>query len=319
MILITGGGGNIGRATAKYLIDTGEEVLLLQRNAVDVPDFLEAFWGKQAKGALGNILDLPFLLGLVKDYQVESIIHTAGMWENRTGEGTLHQVLQVATQGTMNVMEAARIFGLRRVTFTSSIGVYHGSEGSYMSMSEDSLLPPVSFSYIGNTKKMVEQMLLLYTNDYGLSAPSVRVGGVYGPPVRRVPWTRSAIVIMVANAVAGKPSDHPDLSPNDYNSSPIYSMDNAKGIGLIHMAKSLKHYHYNLAEGKAYSWAKIVQAIKEVIPDADIRLGPAKPEEKAEKPRTMSIDRIKEELGFAPDYDLKRGIKAYIDWLREGS
>jgi len=318
MILITGGGGNIGRTIAKYLIGTGEEVLLLQRHAVDVPDFLEPFWGKQAKGAVGNILDLPFLLALVKDNQVESIIHTAGMWENRAGEGSLHQVLQVATQGSMNVLEAARLSGLRRVSFTSSVGVYGGYEGPATSMSEDLNLPPVSFSYIGNTKKIVEQMLLLYANDYGLSAPSIRVGGVYGPPVRHVPWTRSALVIMIANAVAGKPSDHPNLAPNDYNSSPIYSMDNAKGIGLIHMAKSLKHYQYNLAEGKAYNWAEIVQAIKEVIPDADIRLGPAKPEEKAEKPRTMSIDRIKEELGFVPDYDLKQGVKAYIDWLREG-
>ena len=32
----------------------------------------------------------------------------------------------------------------------------------------------------------------------------------------------------------------------------------------------------------------------------------------------MNIERIRQDVGFAPDYDLKRAVKAYIDWLRDG-
>jgi len=32
----------------------------------------------------------------------------------------------------------------------------------------------------------------------------------------------------------------------------------------------------------------------------------------------MSIERIKEDVGFTPEYDLKRGVRAYIDWIRDG-
>ena len=310
VILITGGGGLIGLNLARYLVDREKEVLLLQRHPTEVPSFLAPFWGDQIKEAIGNILDLPLLLGFVKTYQIESIIHAAGTWEGRGGEGTLHQVVQVATKGTINVLEAAHLFGLRRVTFISSVAVYTGWTGAYL---EDSYLPPVSFSYIGNTKKVAEQICLLYANEYGLSVPSIRVGRVYGPTAH---WQRNPLEVMVTDAIAGKSTDLSNISGRVHQ-YPIYVKDCARGISLVHLAKSLKHYHYNLSEGKLYTWFEIAQVIKELIPDAEIRLGTTEPEE-ATQPQLFSIGRIRKELGFVPDYDLKRGIKAYADWFREG-
>lgn len=308
VILITGGGGLIGLNLARYLVDRGKEVLLLQRHPTEVPSFLAPFWGNQAKEAIGDILDLPLLLGLVKTYQIESIIHAAGTWEGRGGEGALYQVVKVNIEGTANIMEVGRVCGLRRITYISSISVYYGRGEPW---NEDVDLPAISCTFIGNTKKAAEQICFLYMKEYGLSIPIIRLARVYGPAAH---WGRNPMEVMIRNTVAGEPTDLSYISGKSCV-APIYVKDCAKGISLVHLAEAPKHNIYNLGDGKFYSWLEVAEIVSKLIPDAEIRLGTGEP---AVNFFPMSIDRIKEEMGFAPDYDINQGIRAYIDWFKEG-
>ena len=134
MILITGGGGFLGVNIARALLDKGQEVLLLQRHPVRPPSFLASFWGKQAKCAIGNVLDLPFLLGLAKEYHVDSIIHAAfdnDSLLNREGPMSAHlyQFVQVPVQGCINLMEVARLHNIRRLTLDQFPVAYTGAPG----------------------------------------------------------------------------------------------------------------------------------------------------------------------------------------------
>jgi nucleoside-diphosphate-sugar epimerase len=113
--------------------------------------------------------------------------------------------MKVNLQGTVDILEAARIFDLRRVTFLSSISVYMPTSTKREFLSEEDDLPAVSSEWIGGSKKAGEQICQLYAKQYGLSIPIVRPPQVWGP----LYWThRSPVHSMIENAIAGKPSDY---------------------------------------------------------------------------------------------------------------
>ncbi|MFC1957800.1 NAD-dependent epimerase/dehydratase family protein, partial [Chloroflexota bacterium] len=122
--------------------------------------------------------------------------------------------------------------------------------------------------------------------------------------------------LMVDAAIAGKPLDLSRLCGLTRGSH-TYVRDIAKAIGMIHLAPSLKHSIYNASCGELHSYGDFVEAIKEVIPGTQIKLGTTRSEKDVDH-TVLSIDRIKEDVGFAPDYDIKKGVKAYIEWVRDG-
>ena len=315
MIAIAGGSGFFGLNTARCLAEKGKEVLLIQRHGIKPPSFLAPYWGKQVRQAVGSILDLSFLIELVKTYTIDSIIHAAHMTHGerpdprtrKSGE-SLHQLLEVQISGLMNCLEAARLADLRRVTFTSSVDLYRGLPDQCEVWHEDAFLPPLSFSEIGNSKRVMEQISFLYNAYYGLSVASLRIGANYGPACGYM-----GINEMVHDALKGKKTELPKLASNR-RTHPVYAGDTAEAACLVHLAESLKHYIYNVADGTHPTMQEIADVIKEVIPDADIELGPAGEEVKI---RMQSMDRIKDELGFVPR-TLKEGIKAYVAFLKEG-
>lgn len=309
MILITGGGGFLGLNTARELVDRGQNVLLVRRNSFELPSFLSAYADGKIKTAMGDIGETSFLYGIIKKYDVESIIHLASIHE---GLGSLHQVFEVNVEGTRKVLEAANVFGLRRVTFCSSIGVYRIIT-KHQVLHEDLDLPARSDGYISATKKICEQICRLYAKEYGMSIPCVRPSIVWGPMY----WSGlQPQQKMIENAVVGNPTDLSHIC-GQTRKNLVYVRDCARAMSLVHRSPSLKHDIYNISDGETHRLAEFAEAILEFIPDAKISLGSERTPADVDLP-VMSIERIREDLGFTPEYDLRRGMKAYIDWLRHG-
>lgn len=315
MILITGGGGLLGLNLARALVDQGEEVLILswfhERYKEDVPSFLIPFWNKQVMEVEGDVLDWASITGLMTKYPIESIVHAAGIWPGRPGTTSLHHVISVDVVGTLNVLEMARIFNIRRVTFISSINVYFGL-GDRVEGREEMHLPAVYPDAIGATKKASEQICGLYANTFEMSVPIIRIARIYGPTAH---WMRNPMERMVVSAVEGLPADCLDTYEGSYL-CPIHAKDCAKGITLIHLAKQLRYNIYNLADGNYITYREVANIVKEIIPSADIRLGIDKHLDTSYPFQPVIIERIRAE-GWTPEYaDLKKGIEVYIDYLR---
>jgi UDP-glucose 4-epimerase len=312
MILITGGGGFIGLNLAKYLVDQGQQVLLVRRHAFDVPSFLAPDVGKQVFIAQGDISEPAVLYFLLKTHKVESVIHAAVVTESSAGS-SLYQALKVNLQGTIDLLEAARTFELKRITFLSSVSVYNPPRPNLKTLSEDSDLSAAPGEWISGSKKAGEQICQLYVREYGMSVPIVRPPQVWGP----LYWThRSPVHTMIENAISGKPSDFSHIYGG--NKTPFsYVRDCARALGLIHLAPSLKYNIYNIADSQSHSLADFAQAIKEVVPAARIKLGESRPPSLIELP-PMSIERLQFETGFIPQYSLKQAVQAYIAWLKDG-
>ena len=311
MILITGGGGLVGLNLAHALVECGERVLLLQRHETETPPFLAPYWGSEVQAVVGEVLDQSFMSDVIKGYSVESIVHAAATWPGRDTTGaSLCDMISINVVATLHMLELARRFGLRRMTFISSSTVYMGID-ERLTCTEEMSLPVGPAHAIPATKKACEQICSLYAAQ-GLSVPSVRVSRVYGPTAH---WGRNPMERMVMNTIRGNVAEIADAC-EDEHISVIHAKDCGTGIALIHLARNLQHRIYNLSDGNYPTYGDAARLLKEIIPGADIRLG-------ATNTRTgghpaVSIERIRSE-GWSPEYgDLRVGLEAYISYVKEG-
>lgn len=314
MILITGGGGFLGLNLARELIDRGEKVALADRRAFEPPSFLTPYIGKQAMVCIGDITEPQFLYSIIREHSIRSIIHCAFALK---GSAPLYRTLVGNVDGTLELLEAARIFGLDRVTYLSSQNVYLTTGPMPAIFSEDNDLPSASSNNdlnIGANKKVGEQICQLYASEYKMSVPIVRPSFIWGPMYLHLTGIQTQVA-MVRNAVAGKITDLSGVC-GTIKSLYVYVRDCAKAIGLVHLAPTLKFPIYNICDGQRHTINDFAQAIREIIPSAQIIPGKTRSEMDVDYPE-MSLERIKGDVGFVPEYDLKRGVLAYITWLRD--
>jgi len=111
--------------------------------------FLSPLFRQTGQEGAGRYRDLSFLYRVLKKYEVDSIIHAASLHETT---GILYEALKVNIDGTIEILEAARILGLRRGQF------YQFNNGLCVEQVDGDLkrryeLPWASLGYISGTKK----------------------------------------------------------------------------------------------------------------------------------------------------------------------
>ena len=317
MILITGGLGFLGANLAKLLCDAGEDVLLTSNRNVEIPPFLAPFLEKNLKVTPLDITSLEKVSEAVQQFGVKSIVHAAVRSEK--GDTALYQAMHVNVTGTINALEAARRAEIKRVIFISSEAVYQGI-GDTKPFKEEEKLPMASDRFIPGTKKAGEILCLMYCKQYGMEVISARATRMYGPLYRGV---RNLAGHMVENAAKGIPvalANHDPAEAHDI----IYVRDAARAIILLLQARTLRHRIYNVGFGRLVSLSEFAEAIKKLLPEAEIHLGDGPgPLISTKTPMDINacvdISRLREETGFSPEYDPYRGVEHYFHWARYGA
>jgi len=308
MILVTGGLGFLGCNLAYYLAKKGEKLVLSQHRIYRIPSFLEPFVEKNIWISPCDILDFSSLFHLLEKYPVKSIIHTAATYGQK---GNLYQTLNINIVGTVNVLEAARIKNVNRITFTSSQSVYQRNREKWHEEDED--LPLKSIHGISLTKKAGDMICDYYHKEYELDIVITRPSQVYGPLYAT---GVNPLQIMVENSVAGKATDLPEVAPDDGNNL-IYVKDCARAIGLIHLTKKPRFSVYNVGD-RYVRYGEMADMVRKMMPGSKINLG-ENIKEKIREPMFLSLKRLKDEFEFKSEYDLEHGIKDYVEWLRDGT
>jgi UDP-glucose 4-epimerase len=98
----------------------------------------------------------------------------------------------------------------------------------------------------------------------------------------------------------------------------IYNKDSAHGIYLACMAKNPKSRVYNIGTGVGVTLNDVARVVRKHLPHAEIEIGPGLNFLGMPYPASSvyDISRARAELGFAPQYDLERGIADYLDSLK---
>ena len=314
MIMITGGMGFLGSSMAKLLCEQGQTVLLTVHKQTGLAPFLEPYRDKTLFTTPLDITALEEIEKTIEAHGVTSIIHAASVYE---AKGTLYDAMRVNVLGTINVLEASVRAGIGRVSALSSEAVYQGIKQTEP-LREEQLLSVESDRYVPGTKKAEENLAFLYAAKAGLDVVLIRASRIYGPLFAGV---RSPMHLMAQAGANGTACDLPHIDEDEGHDN-IYVKDCARGVIMLHTAEKLLHRVYNLGAGRLTTFGQIRKAIQEVSPTATISLGKNLGDVTATKSSLdisacLDITRIREELGFQPAYDLEKGMRAYIAWLRD--
>jgi nucleoside-diphosphate-sugar epimerase len=233
------------------------------------------------------------------------VIHLAAS----VGEANIDNVyagFQVNLVAVINVAEAVRLAGVRRLVHASTQAVYAGDDPKAL-LREDS--PIDCRERVYNASKIgCEHVLRTYAAKHKSELALLRFAGVYGyHSVAGGPGV--AVQEAVWAAMASKPVELNVYETVDF----IYVKDLANGIALAVHTLPLPHNLYNLGSGALTTAEDVEAALKTIFPGVDMKRGKLTPA----RPR-MDITRARTELGFNPEYKLEAGLRDYIAELKRG-
>ena len=186
---------------------------------------------------IGSVLDLPLLLNTIKQHKVQDVIHLAAIMAGAKERPV--ETVQVNVMGTVNVLEAGRILGLRRVICTSSFAAA-GATGKDQSrlIPETEYALPVNardgIAPYASTKLMCEELTYMYRAEHGVDAAIIRPARVYGPGLPRGRSAGVPIQAIFEKAIAGEAVSVPQGA--DTRIDLTYVKDEVRGFILTYRA-----------------------------------------------------------------------------------
>jgi UDP-glucose 4-epimerase len=306
MILITGGLGFIGLHTARSLLDLGEDVVLTQYRVARQPDFIKEDLGKRVFIEQLDATDGDAMMQIGKRYKIDGIIHLA-----TPGLGALDAAgdFRVNMMSLLNCLQAAEAWGVKRLGVASSITVYAGiDDGPF---TEDLPLRTTPANPVEAYKKAYEITSTHYAQRTGLDVVLLRAGYIWGPLYHSM---GNAVSRLTHAAVKGvTPELRGDLYEDDAQDY-CYVRDCGRGIALLQTAEKLQHLAYNIGAGRASSNKEFADAIRRHYPNAILPLKPGSSVPR--KDPYMSLDRIKADTGYEPEFSVDAAMDDYIAWLQ---
>ena len=172
-ILITGGTGNLASRLLVPLVRRGDDLTLLdvrESPETTIPEL------RQCRTVIGDLSAKDDFFKLVDESRFDSILHMAALLSGDAEEDS-DRAWKVNMEGTRNVLEAARIFSVGKVVFTSTVASF----GPGVPEPVDVDAPQWPVSLYGATKVAGERLGVYYHSRFGLDFRCVRLAAVVAP------------------------------------------------------------------------------------------------------------------------------------------
>ena len=325
-VLVTGGAGYIGSHTVIELLNSGNQVVIVDNFYNSQPEVLKRIKelsGKDFKFYEVDVLNKEDLTKVFEENKIDSVIHFAGY--KAVGE-SVEKPLEYYHNNltsTFILCEVMKKFGVKNLVFSSSATVYGLNNISPLKEG----LPLSTTNPYGTTKLMIEQILndlwnsdkewsialLRYFNPIG-AHESGRIGeNPNGIPNNLMPYiTQVAVGKREKLSVFGSDYDTVDgTGVRDY----IHVVDLAKGHikALEKHSKINKIEAYNLGAGKGYSVLQLVEAFEKAN---GVKIPYAISERRAGDVATCYADssKAKEQLGWEAEKTIEDMCKDSWNW-----
>jgi nucleoside-diphosphate-sugar epimerase len=300
MILTTGGLGMIGAHTARALADLGYRVVVTTHRRAEVPSFLA---GRVAVEAL-DVTDGDAVLALADRHDITDIVHLAGSVPGKDPVDFFRTDLT----GLLNILDAARTWGVRRFAVASSLGVYAGRPE--IRWHEELDLPTTRLPHpIVAFKKAVEPLTTHVLLGSDVQPVVLRIGSTWGPlmdpesPFNPIPPYINAVL---------RGEQPPPLYADDGGDF-CYASDAGRAIALLMTAPTLRHETYNVGSGRPFTNRELTAALQTLRPGLRLELRPGRRTGPGDNPY-LDITRLTEDTGFAPAFDVTAAVADYLAW-----
>ena len=302
-ILVTGGAGFIGSHVAQAYADAGHEVLVLDNLSSGKEENIP----RQARFVFGEIQS-ETAAEAIKTFRPEVINHHAAQINVRKSVEDPAFDANANIIGSLNLLEAARKNGARKIIFASSGGAGYG-EQEYFPADENHPIRPVS--PYGVAKVSVEHYLHYYKVQYGLEYTSLRYSNVYGP--RQDPFGEAGVVaIFCTRLLRGQTTiiNGDGKQTRDY----VYVGDVVRAnIEALTRGDGLK---INIGTAMETDVNDLFRKLRQLSESAQEEIhGPAMP---GEQRRSVIDNRLAfDELGWYPNMLLDDGLALTLAYFRE--
>jgi UDP-glucose 4-epimerase len=224
----------------------------------------------------------------------------------------------VNAMGTVKVLEAATRAGVERVVYTSSRAAYGLIDGpnahpTYEPIKEDHPLRP--FLVYDVCKVASEGMGRNYSRSRGMQFIALRFAQIFGPGKLQRHGAYGLFSQLVESPLAGKPVAIP--RGGDQRDDLIYVDDVAEAIVLATLHPNPSYDVYNISRGVGTTLHDYADAVRKVIPDAQIEIGGGLDYHGlgVSYSGVMDNTRARTDLGFQPQFDLDRGVAHYVETM----
>ncbi|HLI06472.1 MAG TPA: NAD(P)-dependent oxidoreductase [Ktedonobacteraceae bacterium] len=318
-IMITGGSGFLGTYVIRQLAERGDRVISF--DAVGPSAELAALtapYEGQIVRVRGQILDLASLLRAVQQYKVERIFHAAALYDPPYSLDEPAITFQVNVNGTINVLEAARLMGVRRVVQSSSIAVYMPRQYEPIDEKHPILMPSAGnpLGPYGASKAAAEIAGLTYYSTNGVDFIALRNSAIYGYGMRYPMYIKP----MVENSVRGLPTRFATGGDMRRDYTHVKDITQAVIKALDVPSESLTQRVFNIGSGTMSSASQVAETVRTILPNADIEIGPGLNELEQSDMRArglLDLTAARQQLKYEPRYPLETGIRDYMNMYRQ--
>jgi CDP-glucose 4,6-dehydratase len=311
-VLVTGGYGLLGSWLVRALLDGGEEVVLLKRDA-PARSALQ-MWELEARCQVvtGDVTDAPLVARVVAEYEVGTVFHLAAQTLVGTANRSPLSTWETNVRGTWVVLEACRQHEVGQTVVAASDKAYGPSDT--LPYTEDTPLTP-RFPY-DTSKAAADLIARSYAHTYGLPVATTRFANLYGGgdfnASRLIPEAVTA-------ALAGR--------------APVIRSDGTPERDFLYVEDAVAAYlairdalaggegageAFNAGSGQPRSVLEVVRLVCEAAGsqvEPDIR-GTGTPHGEIDR-QYVDPARLRALTGWAPAVPLEEGIRRTVEWYRE--
>jgi UDP-glucose 4-epimerase len=300
-IIVTGGAGFIGSHVTDRLLEEGHRVVVIDdlssgaRKNVDDRAALHVMNIRSKEAAR-----------LVEEVGPDILYHLAAQMDVRKSVADPAFDAEVNILGALNLLEAGRKAGLRRVVFSSTGGAIYGEQNLFPA---DETHPEQPLSPYGITKLSLEKYLYYYHDAFGLDVTCLRYANVYGPR-QNAHGEAGVVAIFSRKLLAG---ERPTIFGDGENTRDFVYVDDVVDANAA--AQDIEGFRiYNIGTGVETTINQLYETLNRITgAGLDPRYGDAKPGE--QRRSSITAQKISDEIGVHPSVDLKTGLNKTVEWF----
>lgn len=313
-ILITGGAGFIGSNLCEYFLEKEYRVVCLDNLATGHIKNIEHLFNKK---------NFEFIEGDIRNYEdcqkaVEGVTYTLHQAALGSVPRSIKDPLtsnEVNVTGFLNVLQAAKVAGVKRFVYAASSSTYGDSQG--LPKVEEVIGKPMSPYAI--TKYVNELYAEIFSKTYGIETIGLRYFNVFG---RKQDPNGAYAAVIPKFVMQLMEYDSPVINGDGNYSRDFTYIDNViqmNELAMLTENPNAVNTVFNTAYGDRTTLNQLVVILKKElakfdskIADVEIKYGPGR---EGDIPHSLaSIEKAKEILGYNPKYSLEAGLEMAVQW-----
>ncbi len=306
--LITGL-GLVGTSYAQLALKRGENIVFY--DVAPRKDFLARKLGSADVTVVQrDVRDLPALIETIQTNKIDKVIHTAGLIGGKVAQ-PIYTGMQINVMGTINIAEAVRLTGVKRLVLISTFGTYDRRKGEPGPIDES--FPRGPGEPYGNSKVAKELMVEAYQRLYGFELIVLRLANVYGVGhFAGGSGGGELLQNILLTGIKGGVIKVRQEQARDFEY--VYYKDLRRALDKAATVNFSSPVTLNIGTGIVVKFDELVEIAQKLLPNLEVEMIPGQAPRSAKQP--MVITKAKDVLGWTPEFDMEAGFKDYIEELK---